>query len=873
MRLAPGVSDAAAVRLKPFPAHQSHRPNSPPPALFRSRPNASLRRRALSSRAQTEPAVSRRIDPPRPTPTMWFLEHETLFGGKRVWLRPGSQQLFGRTKPDGNQTEGIKVFIDNKNVSRKHMMIRVLEVAPEHGTKLHARSQIEVTDLSCRQGTVIDDGQTLKSTKETDGGIAYNKATLTGTEHTIRLSHSYPAFALKWQDVVFTYASKETERMKTRSAQLHAIDIKTSSEFVYGKTTHVVSQKRNLPKVLQALVSATPIVTTEFLDAILEAAQYSLNESDVYVPSKLEEDFDVSWPQEKEYISPAGQEPIPRPDQMLEPDPARSEVFSGLTFVFFDEAQHSNLHQVVAGGGGKALLYGIRLGETTVQEYVDYVKSVTGQKKRAKDSNSALPVVTIRLSIASDELQDWATNFVTGVDQALNQRSILQNEFLDAIVSKDTSSLRRPPAQIMDVDSSMPLPTRTERTAREASLASQPRATSQVPEASSAPQEGSVKPNPRKRPIRRGVTSRFTGFDDYEPPSKVRKVEDTPMEDMQESMPVQETSQFGVAAQSRHATQSQVQVSEEDKAEQMDVLFPAAAAIKRQRAATRAPSASVEPEVQPSAQKPKTKAAQLIERMQKTKKKAVKEVDVRKEARRRIEEDEEKRRMEEDSLREALEGVDIADIRANVEIGDMPLRELGERPKNRSGAHSDRWNPDWDGRKNFKKFRRRGAERGPQSQRVLVTFQEAPQKKGFGDSAFFLEDTEPTPRTKQDERRLARRVGRAADSESEAETGFSRRRKKEPPAEVVNVEDSGGDDDDGPVVSGRTQRSSGKTQRVEETQLEDTQTQRGSASNSRKRGPPVSVASGQPAAKKGRMTRRNDSSDEEETGFRFKRRS
>ena len=45
-------------------------------------------------------------------------------------------------------------------------------------------------------------------------------------------------------------------------------------------------------------------------------------------------------------------------------------------------------------------------------------------------------------------MEAWATAFVTGVDQALNQRSILQNEFLDAIITKDASSLQKPPATI-----------------------------------------------------------------------------------------------------------------------------------------------------------------------------------------------------------------------------------------------------------------------------------------------------------------------------------------------------------------------------------------------------------------------------------------
>ena len=84
---------------------------------------------------------------------MWFLEHESLFGGRRVWLRPGSQQLFGRTK---SSEEGKTWRIDNKAVSRQHCIIKVLKVPDDAGSKLHTRSQIEITDLSCRQGTAID---------------------------------------------------------------------------------------------------------------------------------------------------------------------------------------------------------------------------------------------------------------------------------------------------------------------------------------------------------------------------------------------------------------------------------------------------------------------------------------------------------------------------------------------------------------------------------------------------------------------------------------------------------------------------------------------------------------------------------------------
>lgn len=795
---------------------------------------------------------------------MWFLEHESLFGGRRIWLRPGSQHLFGRTKPnDGDRLEGKQVFIDNKNVSRKHMMIKVLNIRLEDGTKLHARSQLEITDLSCRQGTVIDDAHALKSKKEADGTISYDKASLSGTEHTVKLSSTYPPFKIKWQGMVFTYAGKERKENHEVNAQLHAIDIKTSSEFVIDKTTHVVSQKRNLPKVLQGLVSGKPVVTTDYLDAILHAAKRSLDENENYIPSNLEEDFDSYWPKEKEYIPPAGAEPVPRPDQMFNPDPSRAEVFSGLTFVFSNESQYSNLHQVIAGGGGKALHFEVDPGKTTVEEYVDYVKSIAGQKKRSKSSNDSLPVVTIRLSNYPDGLEDWARSFVAGVDRALNQRSILKNEFLDAIVTNDTSSLRKPPADIMQTDHGEPLTAESARSMRGHTPVSQPRSQSQALEAESIPAEEPVKTNPRKRPIRRGVTSRFTGFDDYEPPTKARKIDDTATEDVQDSMPAQGLpSQSESSTQARRSARSQPKENVEIK-EQLDNILPAAAAVKRQRAATRGPSALVEPESRPSAAKPKSKT-ELIEEMQKVNQKAEKEINVREAARKRVKEEDEKRRAEEESLREALEGVDISEIRAKIKVEEMQLRSRSDRPNSQSQMQSDRWNPDWNGRKNFKKFRPKGAGQGVQSQKVLVTFEEAPQKKGFGDDAFFLEDTEPPVRTKQDERRLKRRIGGGAESESEPETGFTRRKRTKPAAEVINVEDSGLDEEENGRHSGP--RSSGRTQRVAETQLEDTQTQ-----SSRKRGP-VSVAAGQPSSKRSRNARRDDDSDGEETGFRFRRR-
>jgi hypothetical protein len=813
---------------------------------------------------------------------MWFLEHESLFGGKRIWLRPGSQQFFGRTSKSSTKAgdksserdgaEGKQWRIDNKAVSRQHFQIELH--ASGGGTELHARSKLIVTDLSCRQGTTIqcttsDDTRVLKSKKAEDGTLEYDTATLTGTEYTVRLAHGYAPFKVVWRPTVFTHAARESKESKARSAQLHALDIKTTTDFLFDKTTHVVSQKRNLPKVLSGLVTGKHIVSGAFLDAVLEVATNSVDEAGNYVPSKLEEDFDEWWPKEKDYIPPAGAEPLPRPPWMLEPDPSRAEVFSGLTFIFMDENQHNSLLEPITGGGGKGLYYEVKPGETTAQDYVDYVHSVAGKKKRSRTSGDQLPIVTVRLAAYPDGMEAWAAAFVIDVDQALNQRSVLQNEFLDAIISKDRSSLQRPPAEVVNKPSSAreptPAPTPAQRSMREPTPMSQPKAPSPAKSASPV-EEVPKKSIPRKRALRPKTESRFAGFDDYEPPPKRSKVEDAPLE--KEQQYVQQTVSLSVAAsQPRTAQPTQTPRSlvhqTVEKEEQLDSLFPGAAKIRQQRAATRAPSASVEPEEATPAKKQLGKGKEALERLRRSQAKLEgKEINIREHTRIRVKEEEDRRKADEDSLREALAGVDISEMRNLAQIEDMELRS-DKAAGRQSQVNGDRWDADWNGRRNFKKFRRRGVERGVQMRKVLVTLEEAAPKKGFGvGDAFFIEDVEPSATSRSRESRR-----KQADDSSEEGPGFVRRRRGQP-SEVIDVEDSGPDDED--VLEERTQKSSGITQRVVETQVDNTQTQT-QTQRGKKRG--ATVVAEQPARKKGKIARPVDDSDEEETGFRFKRRS
>ncbi|KAF2709504.1 hypothetical protein K504DRAFT_406732 [Pleomassaria siparia CBS 279.74] len=811
---------------------------------------------------------------------MWFIEHENLSGGKREWIKPGSQRLYGRTRPGNKDAHATEkhVFLDNKTISRKHMVLKVLDVPPEDGTKLHLRSQLEITDLSCRQGTTIegvDGSRTLKSTKEADGTITNDTMIVTGTECTIRLSANYPPFKITWQPVVFTYAAKESKESKARSASLHALDIKTSTEYVYNKTTHVVSVKRNLPKVLQGLVGGSHIVTSEYLDAIITVATNFDNELDSYAPSKLEEDFDKWWPREAEYITPAGNEPVGRSADMLVPAPARAEVFKGLTFIFLNETQHNTLHGVIAGGGGKALFYQIEFGKTTMEEYVEFVRNTAGEKKRSEAGNGRLPVVTVRLGVFPEGMEDWASDFVLGVDQMLNQRSIPQNEFLDAIIVCDASSLLKPATEVVEASSSV---RRTEPAMLEPTTTLQLDLPSQTSDDVSIVKEESARPAPKKR--RRGLaTSRFTGFDDYEPPPKTRKIEETqpsmPMEDVQKSVPVQEShasSQPQFAPATQRTRRREPSVESVQDADNMAELFPAATAVRNRRAATRAASASVEPEAQPATRKPRNKTVELVEkRLQAKRKAADKEINVAERLRARVKEEEERMRADAENLREQLEGVDISEMRNLAMVEEMELIPRTNKPQHRTEASSDRWNDEWNGRKNFKKFRRRGAERSIQIQKVIVPFEEAPQRKGFGvgDSLFISMDNTQTSLGSERRRNNNKNKGRNQEESSEEEGGFVRPQKSADVEIIIPDSDS---DDDAVVMRGTTsQRSRGTVDRVAETQTHiadsQTQTQKGT-----KRSAPVIVAAAQPASKRTRTLRRDDSSDEEETGFRFRRR-
>jgi len=223
-------------------------------------------------------------------------------------------------------------------------------------------------------------------------------------------------------------------------SRLEQLDIKMIDAYVTSETTHVVASTRNVPKGLRALVNARYLVSQGFIDSIESNATASA-ETGI---SPLEEDFEGKWPNAKDYVPPPGTEPHPRPAELFKPDEARRHLFEGFTFIFADARQHENLSPLVMDGGAKAIQYDMQSGETTVDEFVQFVLSVADKKglRSLGDSDTGKGVVFVRFRAVGD-LQEWSIRFIESVDAALEQRSIEQNEFLDAILTKDVNKLRQ----------------------------------------------------------------------------------------------------------------------------------------------------------------------------------------------------------------------------------------------------------------------------------------------------------------------------------------------------------------------------------------------------------------------------------------------
>ncbi|KAF4617093.1 hypothetical protein G7Y89_g15057 [Cudoniella acicularis] len=704
---------------------------------------------------------------------MWVLECDgDALKGKRLWLRPGKKFVFGRTKSDEGQ-----FIISDKTISRKHLIVEVENVEPTDCAKPRSRSRVNLTDLETKIGTQVNGEQIRGKTHS-----------LSLEDNVVILGKHSHNFHFKWVPVVFTFSFTSKEHKANPYTDLYALlgplDIKVLIEYERGVTTHLVAKKRNTSKGLQALIDGKFIVHNDsFVNAVVAAATPDRNGI-----APLEEDFD-NFPNPLEYLPPKGGEPTNHEASDYAPNPARQDMFEGYTFIFYEQRQFDTLLAPITEGRGKALLKQAVPEETTVEDFVRYVKNVAGEKGLGEfeDGSEGKGVVVVRFNPVKGVGAEWFAQFSTQVSLYLDHRLIEQNEFLDAVLGNDASMLRRP----LEIESSgvvAPPPSTA------AAPLSQSFRSSQQASAPAATPSESIPIEPPRRRGRRTAAPRFKGFDDDDdvpmnlnPIPEAIAVDSTPAVESQ-SLFVSQTENVNMDREISQPpeTQTQTRTSRKRRAppieEADEDVAPTAAALKRRRLEETAARRQRGESSPPPSEPPPTPAPAVKDEpasAKPTRKKKVREeIDLLEAAREQQEKAEALAKAERESLQAALEGMDISEIRNLAKVEEMEVKRTHAPPRAAARAdESDRWDDKWNGRRNFKKFRRRGAEnegtifgraRGPE--KVIVPLEEVKKKDfGIGDHYWGEDHSDresEKEREKESQRGKAGRKGKGKEKET-----------------------------------------------------------------------------------------------------------
>lgn len=681
-----------------------------------------------------------------------------------MWLKPGKKYLFGRVKRNG-----VQYALDHKTISRKHFIISVDDVKAGDSARIHARTKVTITDEASKHGTYID-GMLLQ------GG----SRNLSSEKHSIRPGTFPSELVIRWVPYILTFSLTKKEikagALQSKAGRLEALDVKVSADYISSLTTHVVAAKRNTVRGLQALIQGKYLVADSFVDSLVyTATPADLGEEENLSP--LEQNFDQAWPKEKDHLAPPGKEPTERPVAAYNPDLKRAHIFENFQFVFLDKSQHDNLLPVITTGQGKALLYELRTNQTTADDLIQYLRNAAGKKGFGDvDLDSTDGGAVLVRPERQDGHEEWTNGLVNEACLKLDQRAISQGEFLDSILAIDASLLRKSvafestvdgqrPPQATPAESFAPIQIPPKRQLPQSNVtqlsqqeqvcsstgwaeptielvaavrASSQRAPSSVPEEPSQSQAMPMREPPRKKPRLRHTTgNRFKNFDDEFDEDAIPSYtqDDSPDESQSQDAShngfreqsvkdnvKEEPSSTRKRPRSHEPKPTEIEDSEEDF---MDDMFPAAAAMKRQRAGLPAGKNLVPP---PPIVKKRKKET---------------DIDIREVARAQRKAEEEAAKKERENAAEALVNEDHSGKPANlVRLKVMPLRTKPPPTTIRKSAEaSDRWDPKWNGRKNFKQFRRsgeaNGAEPRKRPQKVFVPLVEVKTStSGIGDHSW-----------------------------------------------------------------------------------------------------------------------------------------
>lgn len=227
---------------------------------------------------------------------------------------------------------------------------------------------------------------------------------------------------------------------------LEPLDIKFTQDTDFSEVTHVLSKKRQNPRVLLALIKGKHVVNQGFIDAVARAAMTETDENGIET-CPLERDYEGSWPDAANYLPPRTDGPgSDQPDEAFAPDERRRRIFDGYTFIFYDRKRHEDLAYVITSGKGKALLREVEPEKTDMDDFLRYVKSVAGEKGLGEfeDGSEGRGVVVVRYLPQGVETSGWYLDFYNQVALRLDHRPIEPRDLLPAVLKVEPEQLRRP---------------------------------------------------------------------------------------------------------------------------------------------------------------------------------------------------------------------------------------------------------------------------------------------------------------------------------------------------------------------------------------------------------------------------------------------
>lgn len=278
----------------------------------------------------------------------------------------------------------------------------------------------------------------------------------------------------------------------------------------------------------------------------------------------------------------------------------------------------------------------------------------------------------------------------------------------------------------------------------------------------------------------------------------------------------------------------------------VDKLLPAAGAMKRRKLEEQ--HEAHRKGVVPIRSTSKTQVPAQPEKPSREKK----EINIQEVVRERREAEEKAARLDEESLRETTDGMNIGEMKSLAVVEEMELRERQARPQ-RNGTLDARWNEEWNGRKNFKKFRRQGeTEQARRGQTVIVPLEEVKKKDfGIGDE-YWLESEKSKNKRKE--------KGQSAQSQSQNEEVSSTAKRQNIEASCERTSDA-----DDPAVEIETPRIT----RVMNTEQRVTNKP---PAPTRKRGASTAIRGPPPKKQRTPAVRDsdNDSDSDSEDGLKFR---